>query len=76
MKFLPFSGNSEIRRSVSTVPRDDDSVCRSGAAPVTSTFSEADPNFSIKSTRTLWFTATSTVDCTVVWNPCLFAETA
>ena len=69
MKLRPLSGRSEIRLSVSIVPREEVSVCSKGAVPVTSTDSVAEPTCSVRSTRTTWLTPTSTFSSTAFLKP-------
>src|SRR2546429_3286986 len=58
MKLRPFNGRSEIRLSVSIVPRDEVSVCSKGAVAVTSTDSVVEPTCRVRFTRTTWLTPT------------------
>src|SRR5438876_5643249 len=75
MKLRPFNGRSEIRLSVSIVPRDEVSVCSKGAVAVTSTDSVVEPTCRVRFTRTTWLTPTPTFGSTAFLKPCFSTVT-
>ena len=65
----PLSGRSVSWRLVMTVPTVAESVLRSGVVVWTSTVVVEEPIWSLRSSRTIWPTCTSTVEVVVVWKP-------
>src|SRR2546429_9347360 len=75
MKLRPFNGRSEIRLSVSIVPRDEGSVCSKGGVAGSSTDSVVEPPCRGRFTRTTWLTPTPTFGSTAFLKPCFSTGT-